>query len=283
MQKLLTIGMSTYDDFHGVYFSIQSLKMYHELHDVEIIVIDNNPNSEHGKATKNMAECVGRYIPYEERKGTSVRNEVFNNALGKYTLCIDCHVLLCKNFINNLLKYYASVGSDCKNIVSGPMYDDRLNVHATQFDPVWRSHMYGIWGFNKEAYESGQPFEIPMMGLGVFSCETKNWLGFNKDFRGFGGEEGYIHEKFRKAGGKAVCVPQLKWLHRFSRPDGVKYPLAVEDRIWNYFIGWLELTNDENHQMISDIRTHFHDNLQDPRIVDKVLEEAKIYHRNKYK
>ena len=44
MSKLLTIGMSTYDDYHGVYFSIQSLKMHHEVckrDDVEIIIIDN--------------------------------------------------------------------------------------------------------------------------------------------------------------------------------------------------------------------------------------------------
>ncbi len=27
--KLLTIGMSTYDDFDGVYFTLQSLRMYH--------------------------------------------------------------------------------------------------------------------------------------------------------------------------------------------------------------------------------------------------------------
>ena len=49
--KKLTIGMSTYDDYDGVFFTIQSLRMYH-LHgmqnDIEFIVIDNNPESAHG-------------------------------------------------------------------------------------------------------------------------------------------------------------------------------------------------------------------------------------------
>ena len=49
--------MATYDDYDGVYFTIQSLKMYHPLvnrDDVEIIVVDNNPDSPHGEATKNL-------------------------------------------------------------------------------------------------------------------------------------------------------------------------------------------------------------------------------------
>ena len=30
-KPLLTIGMSTYDDYDGVFFSIQSLRMYHDI------------------------------------------------------------------------------------------------------------------------------------------------------------------------------------------------------------------------------------------------------------
>ena len=40
---------------------------------------------------------------------------------------------------------------------------------------------------------NGEPFEIPMQGLGMFSCRKEAWLGFNPLFNGFGGEEGYIH------------------------------------------------------------------------------------------
>ena len=39
MSKKLTIGMATYDDYDGVYFSIQAIRMYHPeiLKDIEFI------------------------------------------------------------------------------------------------------------------------------------------------------------------------------------------------------------------------------------------------------
>src|SRR5262249_33041738 len=67
------------------------------------------------------------------------------------------------------------------------------------------------------------------------------WLGFNPRFRGFGGEEFYIHEKFRQAGRQCWCLPWLRWLHRFGRPGGVPYPNTLEDRLWDYLVGWDEL------------------------------------------
>ena len=50
----LTIGMAHFDDYHGAYFTIQSLRMYHPeiIKDVEFVVIDNSPNSDHGKMLK---------------------------------------------------------------------------------------------------------------------------------------------------------------------------------------------------------------------------------------
>jgi hypothetical protein len=282
MSNTLTIGMSTYDDFDGVFFTICSLKTYQNLQDVNILVIDNNPNSVEGKTTKQFIESINAtYIPFEEKKSTSVRNEIFKQSTGKYTLCMDCHVLLCSNFIDNLLRYYSLYGSDCKNIISGPLMNEQNNVCSTHFDPVWRNHMYGIWGFDKDKYNLGKPFEIPMMGLGLFSCETKNWLGFNEYFKGFGAEEGYIHEKFRLNGGKAICVPQLKWLHRFYRPRGVSYPLNIEDRVWNYFIGWLELKNDPNDKMMDDIKEHFYESMN-KESVDKIFEESVLYHEKAF-
>lgn len=279
MNKLLTIGMATYDDYDGVYFTTQALSLYHEILkviDYEILIIDNNPESPHGQAVKNIISWMngkGQYIPYKNRTSTSVRNEIFKNSSGKYTISMDCHVLLAPGSLESLLDYY-SKNENCKDLVQGPMlYDDHIN-YATQFDPVWSGHMYGVWGTNREAYNNGEPFEIPMMGLGVFSCETKNWLGFNENFKGFGGEEGYIHEKFRQAGGKTICLPKFKWTHRFGRPSGVKYPLVLEDRIWNYFIGWLEITKDPNHQMIKDIYEYFKDKIP-PSSIDIIFNNAK--------
>jgi len=279
MEKLLTIGMATYDDYDGVYFSVQSLRMYHEIcqtSDVEILVIDNNPESPHGKAKEKFIKWIknARYIPYTARTSTAIRNEIFRNAKGKYCISMDCHVMFFNNAIESLLGYYKD-NPDCKNIVHGPLVYDHLDTKSasTHFKPGWGSGMYGKWETDHKKLAEGKPFEIGMQGLGVFSCETKNWVGFNKKFRGFGGEEGYIHEKFRQFGGKAICLPDFKWLHRFDRPNGVKYPLILEDRIWNYFIGWLELTQDPEHEMIKGAYEHFKNKIP-PGSIDHILKLA---------
>lgn len=89
--------------------------------------------------------------------------------------------------------------------------------------------------------DNDPPFAIPGCGLGVFTCRKDAWLGFNEHARGFGGEELYIHEKFRQHGRQAICLPWLKWLHRFGRPDGVPYPLTAYNKVRNYVLEFLEL------------------------------------------
>ena len=38
-----------------------------------------------------------------------------------------------------------------------------------------------------------------------------------------------------------MCLPFLRWLHRFNRPNGTEYSNNLEDRFRNYYIGFLEL------------------------------------------
>jgi hypothetical protein len=177
------------------------------------------------------------------------------------------------NAITNLLKYYED-NPNTKNLVQGPLLYDDLKHTSTHFDTVWRGHMYGIWATNQEALDKNEPFEIPMMGLGMFSCKTSEWQGFNENFRGFGGEEGYIHEKFRRAGGKCICLPNVKWIHRFGRPGGVPYPNTYEDRLWNYFTGWLEILKDPNDPFFESIVEAFKDKMPEATIKN-IFEQIK--------
>jgi hypothetical protein len=113
--------------------------------------------------------------------------------------------------------------------------------------------MWGIWAVDHRGYDpDGEPFEIWGNGLGLFSCRREAWLGFNANFSGFGGEEGYIHESFRQAGRKALCLPWLRWLHRFGRPSGVPYPLTRWHKVRNYVLGFQELGLD-----LAPIYEHF--------------------------
>tara|TARA_R110000824_G_scaffold128317_3_gene289109 strand:+ start:126 stop:1961 length:1836 start_codon:yes stop_codon:yes gene_type:complete len=123
--------------------------------------------------------------------------------------------------------------------------------------------------------EGDEPFEIPMQGLGLFFVRKDAWLKFNEHSVGFGGEEGYIHEKYRKNGHKTLCLPFLKWLHRFGRPEGVKYPLTLNDKLRNYILGFTELG-----MSLEPVRKHFMDEAKrvDQKTWDELVAEAKGLH-----
>ena len=300
MSKKLTIGMATYDDMHGVIFTVQSLRMnileYGLEDDVEIVIVDNKPEGEHGNKIRgflnNKSKIETNYYPYHVEGTTQSRNFVFEVAKGEYVICLDCHVLLTPNALINVLAKIANdeIGDD---IWSGPLLYSGMQNTSSHFDPVWRSEMWGIWGTAWEkdglyftsrrsktekvdllemksgsmlkpaivasevcpwhrhedwmldngyrvAADLPDPFEIPGQGLGLFMAKKSSWLGFNEHFRGFGGEELYIHEKYRQAGRRAMCLPQLKWWHRFERL-GIPYPVSLHNKVRNYVIGHQEL------------------------------------------
>ena len=241
----LTIGMATYDDYDGVYFSLQALRLYHpELSDdYELLVIDNNPGGAYAASLKALETHIPnyRYIPETAKTGTSVKNKVFSEADGEYVLCMDCHVFVVPGALGRLLNYF-SEHEGTRDLLQGPLLRDDLQSIYTHFKPEWRTGMFGVWGDNGLATDpDAPPFDIEMQGMGLFACRRDAWQGFNDAFQGFGGEEGYIHEKFRQAGARTLCLPFLRWVHRFGRPLGPPYPNRVEDRIWNYLVGYNEL------------------------------------------
>jgi hypothetical protein len=263
----LTIGMATYNDFDGVYFTLQALRLYQDLENTELLVIDNYGCQE----TKNLVEgwLHGRYIRATDAVGTAApRDRIFREARGKAVLCCDCHVLFPPGVIAQLKQFYRE-HPDCLDLLQGPLLYDDGKLISTHFDSVWRDQMWGTWASDPRGQDpSGEPFEIPMQGLGVFSCLKCAWLGFHPEFRGFGGEEGYIHEKFRQAGRRCLCLPWFRWMHRFSRPAGVKYPLMVEDKLRNYVIGHAELGLD-----LTPVLQHFSAYLSQDRVI-AIAEQA---------
>lgn len=309
----LSIGMATYDDFHGVFFSVQALRLYQDVSGCELIVIDNNPDSPDGEAVRGFLQNIEgfelpiKYVPFVESKGTTqTRERIFTEASGDAVLVMDCHVLLQANAIHRLKKFYAKADPAMrKNLYTGPLLMDGLNFVQTHFEPEWRDQMWGTWaaawhspdgrmivcrktanetvemkeintdgpwtqtdipwpnhedklfkqGYKVYGFDSdAAPLEIPSQGLGLFSSVREHWLGFNSDFRSFGGEECYIHEKYRQAGRTTFCLPFLKWNHRFGRPGGPKYPITVEGKMRNYIIGFKELGLD-----LEPVRHHFVD------------------------
>lgn len=334
-QRKLTIGMPVFDDFDGVYFTVQAIRMFHPevLGEVEFVIVDNHPESVSGKAVKSftgwMKEPV-RYVPYTGTTGAAnAKQEVIERAETPYVMCIDCHILMVPGAIKRLIETFDR-GEDGSNLLQGPLLYDNLTSTSTHLSQVWRGSMWGIWasawrcvcgspfqtaliqngkdsqvGFQSimshhkplhacaecgtpfpdslpwtchepklrekgfvSASDVPRPFEIPAQGMGAFACRRDAWLGFNPRFRGFGGEECYIHEKFRRAGHKAMCLPFLKWVHRFGRPGGVPYKLVMEDRIFNYLVGHDELGLDP-----APVLEHFKDKVPAANL-ERLIREA---------
>ena len=232
--------MATYDDYDGVYFSVQAIRLYHpEVTDrTEILVVDNHPSGPCARPLKDLERHVAgyRYVPYERSQGTAVRDLVFREANADFVLCMDSHVLFRPGALARLLDHLAA-HPDSADLWQGPLLGDDLKLLGTHFDPVWRAGIYGVWGTDPRGVDpDAPPFEIQMQGLGVFGCRRSAWPGFNPRLRGFGAEEGYLHEKVRRAGGRTLCLPFLGWVHRFGRPLGPPYPLSLEDRVRNYLL-----------------------------------------------
>lgn len=257
----MTVGMATYDDFNGVYFTVQALRLYQDMQDVELLVVDNFGCEN----TKAFVEgwTGGRYILRTDIQGTAApRDLVFREATGDIVMCCDSHVLFPRDVIGRLKRFYDE-HPDCDDLLQGPLLYDDGKVISTHLDPVWREEFYGIWATDPRGEDpEGEPFEIPMQGLGAFVCRRSAWLGFNPAFRGFGGEEGYIHEKFRQAGRRTLCLPWFRWMHRFGRPSGVPYRLTLDDKLRNYLIGHTELGLD-----LAPVLTHFSTRLPSERIL----------------
>jgi hypothetical protein len=243
--RKLTIGMATYDDYDGVYFSVQALRLYHPeiLDDVNFVVVDNHPDGPCAAPLKQLESFIPnyRYVPFASRSGTWVKYVVFDEADSEFVLCMDCHILIVSGAIKRLLGYFEA-NPDTRDLLQGPLLYDDIGKTGSHFHPAWRGGMYGYWESDPRADDpDGAPFEIPMHGLGLFACRRAAWPGFNPQFRGFGGEEGYLHEKFRQAGGRTLCLPFLRWIHRFNRPLGLPYRNTWADRMRNYMIGFREV------------------------------------------
>lgn len=270
--KKLTIGMATFDDYDGVYFTLQAIMLYHPevLEDIEVLVIDNHcegPGAEHLVKLCNALPVPARYRIEEDIKGTAVKGQVFEKSTTPYTLCIDCHILIQPGAIKQLIEYFEA-HPDTNDILHGPLMYDNHETLNTHFNDEWGSGMHGQWAMDERGKElEARPFEIKAMGMGLAACRTAAWPGYNKNFKGFFVEEQYVHEKFRRNGGKALCLPFLRWVHRFARPYGTKYENSWRDRITNYLYAYDELGMDRKEML-----EHFEEHLNKP-LIEAIVDE----------
>ncbi len=280
---VLTVGMATFLETAGAYFTIAGLRANHPR--VEIIVVDNAPLSDERTRDACLA-AGGRYFHKPNLMGTSApRDEVFRLSQTPWTMCVDAHVIFETGAIEALIAY-AESHPDSLDIVQGPLVYDNDTI-TTHWRPTTEPGLWGTWDTDARGIPDGMSrgsvtysgvgpqsrfveskkvyqdaFEIPMMGLGIFAMRTAAWPKFNELFRGFGGEEGYIHEVVRRRGGKALCLPALRWRHWFRDTDPHKrrapyrvfppYTPQIDDHVWNLLIGHREVGIDAKDAIYRD-------------------------------
>lgn len=251
--KPLTIGIACRKEFESVWDVLCVLRQIHGDF-FDIVVVDNAPERGINIESSTVA-AGGRYYHRPDLTGTSApRDAVFRYADTPWVLCCDSHVF----FDIGSLDIFKDMGDMfAKDILSGPMVDITGKGISTHWQPNPGGGLWGTWG-KDERVNGTEPFEIPMQGLGVFAMRKDAWPGFHPQSRDFGGEEGYVHEKVRRNGGKAICVPSLRWRHRF-RPQsgndftGTPYPNSPQSHAFNLLVQHRELGIDA----IDAIKGHY--------------------------
>lgn len=292
---LLTVGMAHYEDFHRCRSTVLDvLKSNYWTKDMlEIIVVDNSPeNSKHSKELHDFITGMKRSglfsIRYVRDDGPPSsyrpRGRVFEEAKGDFVLVTDCHIETAPGAFNRFYKW-AQSNPECDHLLCGPYVHDAgapmmiwtemaKGYFSTSYGDGLRNEMWGKWkSDDRGANIESPPFEISGMGLGLFACRREAWLGFNPHFRGFGGGEKYLHEKYRKAGRATFCLPFMRWMHGTQSIGPRPYPLSRYARIRNMVIGDQELGND-----IAYIHAHWVDrgeSLTDDELRVHLVEEHK--------
>ena len=234
---MITIGMPSYNNPTEVWATLSALKLYQNLTDVELLVVDNANNQEVQKIAKSMdARCE----VYTEKQGTGpAKNAVFDFAAGDFVLCMDSHVMLWPESVERLRIWFNTHTDKSANLIHGPMAYDSLKRFSWEWIPKWRGNMWGIWDKARK-WVPQAVMQIQAAAMGLFGCRKDSWLRFPDGHKGFGGQACVIHEKYRKAGRTSLLLPWLKWVHNFHR-ERVPYQVHQCDIINNYLAGFEEL------------------------------------------
>jgi hypothetical protein len=218
----VTIGIPTHNDYHGLYFTVHSLRMHHGLREAQFVIVDQQepprqPDDplHHGRQAQRLAERIGaKYDNFLARRGSGpAKNRVFELATGDIVLCVDTHVLFSLGAIAAAVEWLSQEDHK-RDMVTGPCLnawgESNASKPACQFAPIWSNGMFGKWASDpRYTGPESDPFPISMTGCGAFAMRKQFWPRFHPEFTGFGGEEGYIHERVRQCGGKVMCLPRF--------------------------------------------------------------------------
>lgn len=257
----LTIAIATLNDHEGLWWTLQILNDFHGdfLPRCQLVIVDQDPDSEHGRENANLAirklkRQIGKgtlwesvkYQPFRAPRGIGpARNRLFAESDSPAVLVMDSHVSLQPGALEKLLEFYEETLSD--NLLVGPLVSDEGNFVWTHQEDGGDGHWQ--WARDEDlADAAAAPKEIQTQGLGLFSCRKEAYPGFHAAQQGFGCAESLFCEKFRSRGDHVICLPWLRWKHRFVRIGGAPYEVEKVDVFSNYLLELISAGIDHEEQ-----------------------------------
>jgi len=261
-----TVGMACFRDFDGVYFTVEALKIYHADRVGQIVVVDDSPDGPDQIRLMNWCRGLSKvkYVRSHVHGTSAPRNRVFAEADLSKVVCVDSHVLIHPGSFEALDEFWSATDGRGIRLAHGVLMQDDNRVPLSAFRDEWGSDlMHGKWHTDHDQFplvidrhtgtksfasdDTGRPISVAKwrgvwsQGLGGFACVRDEWPGFHPGFSEFGGEEGYIDDKFRRMGGLAVSVSGFRWTHRFHDRDvktsASSYTRSVAAKFRNYVLG----------------------------------------------
>lgn len=267
-----TFGIATRED-KMLWATVHAALTYHPFlreADCEVLVVDNSPEksvlaADFAKHFKNFPRV--RYLHEPGPESSCLwKQRLFQEGRGDVVSSCDSHVMFEPGGLLAALEWCEAHPLD---MVMGPCLSGYGVMHGTnqmiyEWEPyelptnaevisgvVCRGDNVGAWVRDPRAMNpDGEPFEIQQQGTGFFMMRRENWPGFLPSMRGFGGNETYLMEAVRAAGGRVICHPRARWLHSFVR-DVVPYKLPLEDKVRNYLAGFVKLGRADLYEAIS--------------------------------
>ena len=100
-------------------------------------------------------------------------------------------------------------------------------------------------GFSRLGFDPDESeFEIFSQGLGLFLQVKGLGLVLTSIVEVLVEKSVTFMKNTERLAEKHYVLPFLKWLHRFARPDGVKYELTIDNKVRNYVLEFTELDLD---------------------------------------
>ncbi len=265
--------MANWDDPEGAFWTLTAIRQYHVKEDnkeVELLVVDDMPEKQ--QDLENVCSNSGaRYVHHSKNKGPAhAKDSVWEHAQGDYVLLVDSHVLLAPCSVNYILD---AIDSDLigKDLWTGPLLNERGHMIASELLPEWRGQFFGVWHTDQDLLKT-KIKEIEGHGSAYTLMKREHYPYFSPHFKGFSGEELYLHQKVRNNGGKCYTHVDLGWIHRFMRSKPITYSLTLNDKLRNYLvasyeIGWSikqccdyfrpKLVKEQFDNVLSDVKAIF--------------------------